>query len=60
MVQHWGYGFFGFILVLLGAYDGYKSYFTRAGTVNLNRAIFGAGLGTGLFLMSSSVMFYLG
>ncbi|NIZ59849.1 hypothetical protein DL239_02535 [Sedimentitalea sp. CY04] len=53
--MHWGYGILGASMVLLGAFDGYKSYFTRRGTTNFNRAIFGLITGVGLFLVAISL-----
>ena len=55
MSLHWGFGFLGAAMVLLGAYDGYKSYFTKVGTTNFNRAVFGSLTGAGLFLVSVTI-----
>lgn len=55
MSLHWGFGIFGAVLVVLSGYDGYKSYFTRSGTTNLNRAFFGSLAGVGLFLISMAI-----
>ena len=49
---NWIHGVVGLVLVTLGVYDGYRSYFTRSGTTNSNRVIFGMFAGVGLVLTS--------
>jgi uncharacterized membrane protein len=48
-----------FTLVIIGAWDGYRSYFTGTGTTNLRRVIFGAYLGIGASIMVASVLLWL-
>ena len=46
-------GALGFLLIGIGAIDGYKSYFTRRGTTNFHRIGFGTITGIGLYLFCS-------
>lgn len=54
--SYWPNVVLGAILVMVGLIDGYRSYFTKAKTTNLNRVVYGAVLGIGLYIVSGPLV----